>query len=96
MLDDIGLDGFELDEEFMKQFRNSYNEEEIKKFLEHYMVNGIFRASSVIEFECDNDFFLMVVYCIIYAAEHNFDVQIINNIIETKKFKVKDFEIKKR
>ena len=96
MLDDFGLDGFELDEEFMKQFRNSYNEDEIKKFLELYMINGVFRASSVIEYECDNDFFLMVVYCIIYAAEHNFDVQIINNMIETKRFKVKDFEIKSR
>ena len=85
-----------MDEEFMKQFKNSYNEDEIKKFLEYHMMDDLFKASFVLKFDSDRDFFLMVIYSIIYAAEHNYLVKILDGYVELKNYKIKDFEIRKK
>lgn len=95
-LDDYDIGGFELDEEFMKQFKNSYNEDEIKAFLEANMPIGVFIASSVLDYDCDRAMFLMVIYCIIYAAEHAYDVKILNEFVDTRDYKIKNFEIRKK
>ena len=54
MLDDIGLEGFELTAEFMKQFKSAYNEVEIANFLEANLVDGRIVASQMINYNTDN------------------------------------------
>ena len=95
-LDDLGFDGFEMDEEFMKQFKNSYNEDEIKKFLEYHMMDDLFKASFVLKYDSDRDFFLMCIYSLIYAAEHNYLVKILDSFVDLKDYKIKDFEIRRK
>ncbi len=94
-LDDIGLTGFEMTDDFLSQFKNSYNEDEIKAYLEAHLKDSVFKASDVLYYDCTNEEFLMTVYCIIYAAERQYVVSILDNIIDTKRFTIKDFEIKK-
>ena len=94
LLDDVGLE-FEMSNEFMEQFKTSYNEEEIANFLEANMVDGVFTASHVLTYKCTRSLFMMVVYCIILAVEKTYVVEILDNKIETEKFVIKDFTIKK-
>ena len=95
LIDDIGLTDFALDDEFMGQFKTQYDEKEILNFLESYMVSGVFDASKVVNLECSNANFMMVVYCVILAVEKNYVVEILDDIIETKKFRIRNFIIKK-
>ena len=94
VLDDVGLE-FEMSNEFMEQFKTAYNEEEIANFLEAHMVDGVFRASRVLTYNCSRALFLMVVYCIILAVEKTYTVEIVDDLVETEKFVIKDFIIKK-
>jgi len=96
ILDDVGLDGFTMDDEFMEQFKTSYNEEYIEQFLDHYMIDNEFVASRVLDYDCDDDMVLMVVYCVILAVDKNFIVELNDNIIDHKKFKLRDFVIRRR
>ncbi len=96
ILDDVGLDGFTMDDEFMEQFKTSYNEEYIEQFLDHYMIDNEFVASKVLDYDCDDDMVLMVVYCVILAVDKNFIVELNDNIIDHKKFKLRDFVIRRR
>ncbi len=95
-LDELGLDGFELDDEFMQQFRVRYDEAEILKFLELHSINGVFNASNVINEECSDGEFIMAVYCVIYAVERNYNVEILSDVLETKTYAIRDFEISKK
>ncbi len=92
-LDDLGFDGFELDDEFMQQFRARYDEAEIKKFLEAHSVDGVFKASTVINEACSDQEFLMAVYCVIYAVERNYVIDILEDVLETKTYAIRDFTI---
>ena len=67
----------ELDDEFMQQFRARYDEAEIKKFLEAHSVDGVFKANTVINDACSDQEFLMAVYCVIYAVERNYVIDIL-------------------
>ena len=96
ILEDVWIDGFDInDEEFMSQFTQAYDEEEIAAFLLRYMQDGVFKASFVIDENCSDSDFLMVVYCIIYAAENDYEVEILDSIVETETFAMKDFKIYK-
>lgn len=95
MLDDIALD-FDMSPEFLEQFKTAYNEDEIKNFLETYLVDGVFQASKIIDYDCSRAKFMMCVYCIILAVEKSYTVEILDDSkIETSKFIIKDFIIKK-
>lgn len=94
ILDDVGLE-FEMSNEFMEQFKTAYNEEEITKFLEAHLYDGVFQASKVLEYNCTRSQFMMVVYCIILAVEKSYTIEIVDNPIETARFVIKDFIIKK-
>ena len=92
-LDDLGIDGFELDETFMQQFRVRYDETAISKFLQANMVNGVFDASTVINENCTDQEFLMAVYCVIYAVERNYTIEIKDDVLETKTYAIRKFII---
>ncbi len=95
LIDDIGLTGFELDDTFMDQFKSQYNEEEIANFMDAYMIDGVFKASRIVNLDCSKSTFMMVVYSVILAVEKNYVVEILDEVIETKTFRIKDFVIKK-
>jgi hypothetical protein len=95
-LDELGLDDFQLDDEFMSQFRVKYDESEIFKFLTANTINGIFKASNVINENCSDGEFLMAVYCVIYAVERDYDVNILSDVLETKTYVIRDFEISQK
>lgn len=95
-LDDFGIDGFEMNDEFMNQFKNLYNEAEIKKFIDAHMNdNKSFIAGEVLDFDASREKLLMVIYSIIYASEHNYTISIFDDFVKTKDYMIRNFEIKK-
>ncbi len=94
VLDDVGLD-FEMTEEFKNQFRTSYNEDYISSFMDMYMQDNMMQASSIIDYDCGDDMVLMVVYCVILAVDRNYIVELCDNVIDHKKFRLRDFIIKR-
>ncbi len=95
-LDDFGIDGFEMNDEFMNQFKNLYNESEIKKFIDvHINDNKSFIAGEVLDFDASREKLLMVIYSIIYASEHNYTISIFDDFVKTKDYMIRNFEIKK-
>ena len=94
-LDDLDVD-FDLDPDFMKQFKNSYNEEKIKEFFNLNKVNGIFRASTVLGYECDKNRLLMTIFSLIYGAENNFELKIEDEYVTTRNYRIKNFEVKEK
>lgn len=96
VLDDVGLDSFEMTPEFMEQFKTSYNEEYITSFMDTYMIDNTMRASSIIDYDCGDDIIMMMVYSVILAVDKNYIVEISDEIVDHKKFKMKDFVIKRR
>ena len=96
MLDSVGLESFEMTPEFLEQFKTSYNEEYISSFMDTYMRDNTMRASAIIDYECSDDIVMMVVYSVILAVDRNYAVEICDNTIEHKKFRLRDFIIKRR
>ena len=95
MLDDFELSGFELNDEFMAMFKTRYDEQEIEKFLDYYTINGVFEAKNIVNEECSENDFMMVVYCIIFAVDKNYTVSILEDTVETKTYSMKNFTIVK-
>ena len=95
ILDSVGIDGFELTEEFLEKYKSSYNEDYILSFMNNHMVNETMKASSIIEYDTDDDTVMMVVYSVIMAVDKNYKVELIDNIIDHKKFRLKDFIIRR-
>ena len=95
VLDDVGLEGFEMDEEFLQQFKASYNEDYIAEFMNANMVNNFMRAKDVIDYNCDDDTLMMVVYSVILAVEKNYHIEICDNVIDHRKFRLRDFIIER-
>ena len=96
MLDDIGLEGFELTAEFMKQFKSAYNEVEIANFLEANLVDGRIVASQMINYNTDNLTVLMTVYSLMYASNLDYNIYVSDKYIEHKKYRMRDFLIERR
>ncbi|MDE7100338.1 MAG: hypothetical protein K2O05_00615 [Anaeroplasmataceae bacterium] len=96
MLDDIGLEGFELTDEFMQQFKSAYNEVEIKNFLEANMPYNKLQASQLIQYNSDNLTVLMTVYSLMYASNLNYHITILNYKIEHKRYSLRDFIIERK
>ncbi len=96
ILDDVGLDSFEMTPEFLEQFKTSYNEEYISSFMDTYMIDNTMRASSIIDYDCGDDIVMMMVYSVILAVDKNYIVEICDNTIEHRKFRLRDFIIKRR
>lgn len=96
VLDDVGLDSFEMTPEFLEQFKSSYNEDYISSFMDTYMIDNTMRASSIIDYECGDDIILMMVYCVIFAVDKNYIVELCDEIIDHQKFRLRDFIIKRR
>ncbi len=94
-LDDLGLD-FSLTQEFLQQFKSAYNEVEIKNFLEANTVANKLRASEVIHYNSENITVLMTVYSIMYASNQDYSIEILDNIIEHKRYRLRDFIIERR
>ena len=95
-LDDIGLEGFELTEEFLRQFKSAYNEIEIANFLESHLVENRLRASQVIDYNTDNLTVLMTVYSLMFASNQEYDITISNEQIVHKRYRMRDFTIERR
>ena len=94
-LDDIGISGFEMDDEFMNQFKNLYNEDEIKLFIQRNMPAGVFRAADVLGPDATRQRLIMVIYSVIYASEHNYIVNVFDDYIKTSDYVIRNFEIRK-
>ena len=95
LLDEFSLDGFEMNDEFMTQFKNLYNEDEIKAFIAKNTIDGSFLASKVLNYEATRERLVMVIYSIIYASEHKYLINIFDEYVKTKDYMIRNFEIKK-
>lgn len=96
VLDDVGFGDFSLSDDFLDQFKSSYNEEYIQSFIDAYMLHGIFKASSIIDYDCDDSTVMMVVFSVILAVDKNHIVELLDDVIDHKKFRLRDFIIKRR
>ena len=90
ILDDQGID-FEMNDEFLEQFKTQYNEEYISKWMD----NNQMRASSILDFNSTDDVVMMVVYSVILAVDKGYNVELCDNTIEHKKFSLRDFIIRR-
>ncbi len=95
LLDEFGIDGFEMNDEFMNQFKNLYNEDEIKLFISKNMKSNVFKASSILDAEATRQKLLMVIYSIIYASEHGYVINIFDDFVKTNDYMIRNFEIRK-
>lgn len=95
-LDSIGLEGFELTDEFLKQFKSAYNEVEIQNFLESNLIDNKLQASAIINYNTDNLSVLMTVYSLMYACNGNYVVTVLENEIKHRRYKMRDFLIERR
>ena len=86
---------FEMTPEFLEQFKTSYNEEQIEKFMDYYMRDGIMQASKLVEYDSEDDLILNVVYSVILAVDRGYTVEILDDIVKHKKYIFKDFIIRK-
>ena len=96
MLDDIGLEGFELTPEFMKQFKSAYNEVEIANFLESNLIDNRLQASQIINYNTENLTVLMTIYSLMFASTANYNIYVLDNKIEHKRYRLRDFLIERR
>lgn len=96
ILDVIGLEGFELTPEFLKQFKSTYNEVEIANFLTANLVDNTLQASHIINYNTDNLTVLMTVYSLMFATNQDYVVTILNNEISHKHYRLRDFKIERR
>ena len=74
VLDETGLGDFRIDDDFLEQFKTSYNEVEIQNFFEAHVVDGVFKASNVLNYESSRAQFLMVIYSIVHALEKSYPI----------------------
>ena len=63
--------------------------------MDTYMIDNTMRASSIIDYECGDDIILMMVYCVIFAVDKNYIVELCDEIIEHQKFRLRDFIIER-
>lgn len=95
VLDDVGLGSFEMTPDFMDQFKSLYNEEYITSFMDSCMINDCMQASSVLQYESDDSTVLMLVFSVILAVDKNYVVEIQDSVLEHRKYRLKDFIIKR-
>lgn len=95
-LDSIGLEGFELTDDFLNQFKSAYNEIEIANYLDAHLVDNRLRASQVIDYNSDDLTVLMTVYSLMYASNQEFDVTVSDEILVHKHYRMRDFTIERR
>lgn len=95
VLDDVGLGSFEMTPEFMTQFKSLYNEEYITSFMDSCMIDNCMQASSILQYDSEDTTVLMLVFSVILAVDKNYTVDIQDGIIDHKKYKLKDFIIKR-
>lgn len=95
-LDTIGLEGFEITDDWLKQFKSAYNEIEIANYLEAHLVDDRLRASQVINYDSDDMTVLMTVYSLMFASNQEFDVTISDEKLVHKHYRMRDFTIERR
>lgn len=95
VLDMVGLDDFTLNDEFLEQFKTSYNESNIQAFMDLHFVDDQIVAKDIINYECEDSIFLMMVYSVIYSVEKGYTIEITDEIIKQKNYEIKNFIIKK-
>ena len=94
--DSIGLDGFELTDEFLNQFKTAYNEVEIDRFLTEHLVDHRLCASQLISYDCPSSQVLMTIYALMYASNLDYTITILENEISHRLYRLKDFIIERR
>lgn len=98
LIDDSRLDGFDIESDFIAAYKAPYQENDIKVFLNDYMVDGKLYGSDVIKTETDLALAMLAIYAILYALENenNYEVLITNNRIHNRYLRMRDFIIRKR
>ncbi len=94
-LDESGISGLELNDDFLNGFKNSYNEREILYFMDMNSKDGVFDASTIINNDCDDNTFMKVVYSVIIAVEKRYTIELKDEIIENKTYSIRNFIIRK-
>lgn len=81
-------------EDFFKFYENPYNDDAVKEFLSIHLINGEFRASDIIKYDTDIETVMMVLYALIYGAEHGYEFIKLENVINHCEFTMNDFMLK--
>jgi hypothetical protein len=59
-----------------------------------HLINGEFRASDIIKYDTDIETVMMVLYALIYGAEHGYEFIKLENVINHCEFTMNDFMLK--
>ena len=80
--------------EFFKTYENPYNDDAVKDYLYSHIDNGNFVASRHIKYDSSMEEVLMVLYALIYGADHGMEFSKKESRIEHEKFSMPDFELR--
>ena len=95
ILDTSGFTDFELTDDILKLFYSSYDEKEIQNFMDSHFINGEIHASEIINYDCTDTDFMMMIYSVIYSVEKGYKIEIFDNILHQKNYSIKNFVIRK-
>lgn len=94
-LDDERFEGLEITSDFISQFKTPYNEIEVGKYLISHMKDGVLKASDWIMYTTSADEVLKVIYTVLFAGDHAFNVYLLNDYIYNEHFTLKNFTIER-
>ncbi|MCR4898492.1 MAG: DUF5716 family protein [Acholeplasmatales bacterium] len=94
IFEDYQINISDLDDNFIANFKSSYNEKNVETYLFEHMIDGVYKASDNLFDDMSEKEFMMVIYSIILSSERGYSVEILNEYAETNKFVIKNFIIR--
>lgn len=79
----------------MEGFSMPYDESDISKFITRNMVDNAFYASNLIFYDSEPKLIMKVIYSVIYACDHGYTVEKLDEMIHNQKVSMPDFIIRK-
>lgn len=94
-LDSERLADLDITGDFLKQFETPYNEVEVGKNLKSKLQNGVLQASNWIQYSTPANEVIRIIYMVLFAGDHAYNVTLLNEYIYNQHFMLKDFIIER-
>lgn len=90
-IDTETLDIGDLDEIFFNQYRIRYDERYVADFINNNLSSNSIVASEVLNYDSSDDEVLSILYALIYASDHKLQFKKLDDIIDHRKFTMRNF-----
>jgi hypothetical protein len=94
LLDTDRLDLGEDAQMLLQTFGAKYNPSEVNQYILAHLHDGKLYASDIVNYDSSEDDILLMIFCLMFASEHNYDVTKLDRILDHKKYLMNDFVIK--